>query len=160
MAACAGPKVPPVSCAPVEFIFSDDTEHCCESAASVAALHAPGGAHAEDTLSRRDSPHRDVTARIHATSGRACPTAKAQSHSLPWRARATRRPSAPRAPHFVPVGLGAAKPSSHVTVQRYHFCPSLQLVEIVSPLLHHLPALFDEFRPVVSRAQRVGNTVR
>jgi len=57
MAACAGPKVPPVSCAPVEFIFSDDTEHCCESAASVAAYTL-------QVVLTLKTPYRDGTAHI------------------------------------------------------------------------------------------------
>ena len=54
-------------------------------------------------------------------------------------------------------GLGAAKPSSHVTVQRYHFRPTLQHVEIVSPLLHHLPQLGKMRRPVVGAPVRIAH---
>ena len=40
--------------------------------------------------------------------------------------------------------------------QRYHFRPSLQLIEIVSPLLHHLPALGEVLRVVVGGANLVA----
>jgi hypothetical protein len=54
---------------------------------------------------------------------------------------------------------GAAKSSSHVTVQRYHFRPTLQLVEIVSPLLHHLPTLGKMRCPVVGAPVRIAHRV-
>jgi hypothetical protein len=53
--------------------------------------------------------------------------------------------------------LGAAKPSSHVTVQRYHFRPALQVVEIVGPLLHHAPTLGKMRCPVVGTPVRIAH---
>ena len=41
-------------------------------------------------------------------------------------------------------------------VQRYHFRPSLQRVEIVRPLLHHTPALGEVLRVVVGGADLVA----
>src|SRR5450759_105422 len=50
--------------------------------------------------------------------------------------------------------------SSHLTMQRDHFRPGLQLSQIVRPLLHHLPAVRQELCPVVSCTQCIRNTVR
>jgi hypothetical protein len=52
--------------------------------------------------------------------------------------------------------LGATKRSSHVTVQRCHFRPSFQLVEIVRPLLHHATSLGEVLRVVVGGADLVA----
>ena len=45
------------------------------------------------------------------------------------------------------------------TVQRYHVRHGLELVRIVGPLPRHHPAFLENLRPVVCRAQRMGNSV-
>jgi hypothetical protein len=68
--------------------------------------------------------------------------------------RATRSRFAADEPEHLRVG--AAKSSSHVPVQRYHFRPTLQHVEIVRPLLHHAPALGEVLRVVVGGADLIA----
>jgi hypothetical protein len=45
-------------------------------------------------------------------------------------------------------------------MKRYHFRPCLQLVEIVSPLLHHTTPLGKMRCPVVSAPVRIAHGVR
>jgi hypothetical protein len=51
----------------------------------------------------------------------------------------------------------SAKLSSHVAVQRYHFRPGLQIVEMVSPLQHHFPPLGKMRRPIVGTTVRIAH---
>lgn len=62
------------------------------------------------------------------------------------------RAAAPGGLHKRAVGLLRSNRST-----RYHFRPSLQLVEIVSPLLHHLPPLGKMRCPVVGAPVRVAH---
>lgn len=60
-------------------------------------------------------------------------------------------------PPILPLGLRAPKLSSNVTVQRYHFRPGLQVIEIVSPLLHHFPSFRKMRGPVVGAPIRIAH---
>lgn len=44
-----------------------------------------------------------------------------------------------------------------LALDRYHLCPLAQLVQVVGPGLHHVPALAQVLRAVVGPAQRVGH---
>lgn len=50
--------------------------------------------------------------------------------------------------------------SGRAAVQRYYFSPSLKLLKIIRPSLHHDTALFNELRSIVSGPQRTRNAVR
>ena len=103
------PPLTPVGCVNAQG-FSLHAEVCCaaherKQAGTPVPLHHPPRhcqrttdtqscrrcrAATQEPLPRRDHPHRDVTAGVHAAPGRACPASKVASHPLPWRARAQR----------------------------------------------------------------------